>query len=81
MFKLDYSQWDADDYMLRQDEILGIVNTLNSINTGISGSTLVIPDTYSHFAKQLTTLDWTQTDNFPVAPSGEVSNLTCILFS
>ncbi|PPQ91603.1 hypothetical protein CVT25_012957 [Psilocybe cyanescens] len=65
MLQLDYSHWDVENYMLHQDEIMGIVEVLNSINTGRSGSTLVVPDTYSHFSKQFATVDWIQTDDLP----------------
>lgn len=83
MMELDFSRWNLKNYMLRQDEISGIVEILNSINTGISGSTLIIPDTYSFFASRLTELDWTRSDNFPVAPSGQVSysNLYILLIA
>lgn len=74
MLDLDYSHWDAQEYMLRQDEISGIVEVLNSINTGISGATLVVPDTYSFFSTQLSMLDWAKTDDLPVATSGKVSH-------
>ena len=73
MFELDFSRWQAANYTLQQDEIITIVELLNSINTAISGSTLVVPDSHVHASKQLAELDWTRTDDIPVALSGEVS--------
>ncbi|CAA7263862.1 unnamed protein product [Cyclocybe aegerita] len=69
---LDFSRWNNSTYMLRQDEISLFVDLLNSINTGILGSTLVIPDTYAFPAQQLAKLDWTLTDSIPVGLSGDV---------
>ena len=79
MLNLNFD-WSSETYMLRQDEIQGITEVLNAINTGIGGSSLVIPDTYAYFSDRLTQVNWTCDDNFPVGPSGEVSHLRLYIY-
>jgi len=67
---LEFGRWDKSSYMIHQDELGLIVDLLNSINSGIAGGTLVVPDSYRSHAFALQEIEWTISDNPPTSRSG-----------
>jgi len=82
MATLQFGRWDSNSYMLRQDELQMVVDILNTINSQISGGTLVVPDCYKPQTNKLKEIDWTITDGPPITRSGEVifSNHLSLIF-
>ncbi|KAF8055809.1 hypothetical protein FPV67DRAFT_1434064 [Lyophyllum atratum] len=71
MLDIDLKRWDRD-HLMRQDEVVGLVDLLNAINSTIGGATLVFPDAYRAEAEKLRTLDWAPHDGPPTDASGQV---------
>jgi len=66
--------------MVRQDELNLVVDILNSINVGITGRALVVPDTYRAHALALQKdIEWTTSDNPPTSRSGVI--FVCYYFN
>ncbi|KAF7330611.1 SWIM-type domain-containing protein [Mycena sanguinolenta] len=67
---LNWKDWDAADYMLRQDQAIEMANILEALCLARNPSILVLPPTFDRETELLRDIDWLPSDTEPIDHTG-----------